>query len=158
MSTISIGQVPLAQLLEELLGRDVTMQPVEQVDAHPATYRGMVTDSDDLVAVIGSDLEFAHAAGAALALIPAGRLDGLDQPDDVLLEIYTEVANVMSRLVNEATIYRTRLDPGIVHSPEALQATMSDGSLIEACAVTIGGYGSGNLGIWYNPPPDAFHE
>ncbi|MEE9413668.1 MAG: hypothetical protein V3V01_00190 [Acidimicrobiales bacterium] len=154
---ITIGQTPLANLLEDLLGREVNLQPVDKVEPHEATYRGMVTDEDDLVAVIGSDLEFAHTTGAALALIPAGRLDGLDQPDDVLLEIYTEVANVMSRLVNEATIYRTRLDPGVTHSTEALEEVIKSGSMIEACTATIAGYGTGNLGIWYNPPAEAFH-
>ena len=83
--TVSIEPRQVKKMLSELLGRDVDVQPVETVRPHSATARGLVTDDDELVAVIASDLSFAHTSGAALAMMPADLASGEPEaPDDDL--------------------------------------------------------------------------
>jgi hypothetical protein len=150
MSTVTITQESVTRLIENLIGREVTAAPGEPFELHPATSRGLVSDRDVLVAVIGSDLSFAHRAGAALAMIPAGRLADIgSEPDSELLAIYTEVANVLSRLVNEASPTRVRLDPAMPHTDEAFRQVVAEGSELFAYTITIAGYGSGQLGVWW---------
>ncbi len=155
MSTDTIPETAIAEILTNLLGRDVNAVTAEAVSPHNETARGLVTNEDQLVAVIGSDLEFAHRSGAALALIPASRVENRGtSPDADLLDLYREVANVLSRLVDEATPMRVRLDPGIEHAPESLKAIVAEGSLLTACETTISGYGTGNLGVWFRNPTE----
>jgi hypothetical protein len=83
-------------------------------------------------------------------MIPAGKLDEIDdEPDTDILAIYTEVANVLSRLVNEASPNRVRLDPAMQHDPDALQRIVDQGQPLISCTVGIAGYGSGELGAWW---------
>ncbi len=145
MQTDEVGD-----LLTNLVGREIRVTQADSVDPHPATMRGLVTNENELVAVIASDLGFAHRSSAALAMIPAVRCDDAgDAPDDDLLEVYREVSNVLSRLIDEATPMRVRLDPGLEHDPDAMQAIVSAGSTMAMCEAQIEGYGSGRFGIWY---------
>lgn len=150
MTTVAIQTKQVEEILETLIGRDISVQPADSVDGHPATMRGLVTNENELVAVIGSDLPFAHRTGAALAMIPVGMVEEKgDQPDDDLILAYHEVANVLSRLIDEATPIRVRLDPGIDHSGEALAAIEATGSPVVLAEVAVEGYGSGRFGVWY---------
>lgn len=145
---IADGQVQ--QLLTDLLGREVLVTPATTVDPHSATARGLVTDDDELVAVIASDLMFAHRSGAALAMIPSVTADEASEgPDEELMEVYQEVANVVSRVVNEASPTRLRLDPNMDHSVEALEAIVVEGSVASSVSTEIDGYGDGKLGVWH---------
>lgn len=147
---ITIADNQVVNMLGELLARDISVERVPSVPTHPTTYRGLVTDNNVLMAVIGGDVSFAHRSGAALAMIPATALeDKGDEPDDDLIEVYGEVANVLSRLVNEATPSRVRLDPGMEHSADELQAIVDSGDTIVSCNVSIDGYGTGAFGIWH---------
>jgi len=140
----------VVDLLGGLIGRAVTGTVVDSVEPHPDTMRGMVTNENQLVAVIGSDLDFAHRTSAALAMMPADRCDHAGaRPDEDLLEIYREVSNVLSRLIDEATPMRIRLDPGIAHELDAMRALTTTGAEILACEVTVEGYGSGRFAVWY---------
>ena len=149
MGAVTIENNNVADMLAGLLGREVLGAPSEGMQPHPATYRGLVTNENALMVVIGSDLEFAHRSGAALAMVPAASVeDKGDSPDSDLLEFYDEVANVLSRLVNEAVSVRLRLDPGMEHPAETLESIVAGGDRIVACQASIEGYGSGSLGIW----------
>ncbi len=149
MAVLTIDLRNVSHLLGGLIGSDVQVQAASDVGVHPATARGLVTDDDQLVSVIAGDLAFAHNSGAALAMIPKGVVDSAgDAPDSDLLEIYGEVANVLSRLVNEARQDRVRLDPGMTHSADALAAIVGTGHLMVGCELTFEGYGPGKLGIW----------
>ncbi|MCP3989473.1 MAG: hypothetical protein GY724_10385 [Actinomycetia bacterium] len=155
MSTVSIPEAAIASILTNLFGRNVDAAMAQAVKPHDATVRGLVTNENQLVAVIASDLEFAHRSGAALAMIPAGSVENKGaSPDADLLDFYREVANVLSRLVDEATPMRVRLDPAIEHAPESLNTIVTEGSLISACETTISGYGTGNIGVWYRNPTE----
>ena len=99
--------------------------------------------------MIASDLGFAHRSGAALAMIPAGKVEENPvDPDFELLEVYQEVANVISRLVNEAMRSRVRLDPAMEHPVEALQNIVVSGHVAASVSADIEGYGVGTLGVW----------
>lgn len=137
------------RILGGLLNRRVKVAPSKAQPDHPAARRALVNDDNALVAVISSDLAFAHRAGAALALMPPGTLPKTDeQPDEDLVENYIEVANVLSRLVNEASRARVRIDPGLEVPASQMQA------LISACGCTafevdVEDYGVGNVAVWH---------
>jgi hypothetical protein len=148
--SLDIEDGQMQKLLTDLLGREVTVAPVDQVEPHSATARGLVTDDDELVAVIASDLLFAHLSGAALAMIPAHSVDEKTmEPDEELMEVYQEVANVVSRVVNEAAPSRVRLDPNMDHSVEDLEAIVVEGSVASSVSTDIEGYGLGRIGVWH---------
>ena len=137
------------QMLAELIGRDVTVRPADSCDVHPATYRGLITNENMLVGVIASDLDFAHRSGAALAMIPAGRVSEPNKvPEEDLIMVYVEVANVLSRLANEAAPARVRVDPGIDHPEEKLQAVVERGKALVLGKADIDGYSGGVFGVW----------
>lgn len=151
-STLIITKAQVIGLLQDLLSRDISLDIIPAIEAHPSTYRGLVNDDNEVVALIACDVAFAHRSGAALAMIPNGVVaDKGDEPDEEFIELYHEVANVLSRLVNEAHPSRVRIDPGMVIPVEQLQNIMDTGRPIVLSTVDIAGYGSGNLGVWYKP-------
>lgn len=140
----------VARLLRDLLGRPVSVDDADTFESHPATRCGLVTNDDQLVGLIAADLAFAHRAGASLAMIaPAVVEDTGDNVHDEWIEFYREVANVLSRTVNESSRARVRIDPGITHDPAALAAVEAAGGLT-ALAVSIAGYGDGRLLVGVN--------
>ena len=140
----------VAWLLKDLLGRGVQVAEIDAFEPHPATRCGLVSNDDRLVGIISADLALAHRAGAALAMVPVGAVEDVgDSVDDEWIEFYREVANVLSRTVNEASPERVRLDPGIQHDPDALVAVEAAGGLL-ALQVTIDGYGEGRLLVGVN--------
>ena len=147
---VTKGQV--VKLLRELLSRSIRLDTIATITPHPATYRGVVNDDNVPVAVIAADIDFAHTSAAALAMIPASIVEEKgDKPDPDLIDMFCEVANVLSRLVNEAHPTRLRIDPGIEFPTEELQAIMDSGRVVVQSTISIEGYGSGDLGIWYKP-------
>ena len=146
---ITLNQNAVGKFLTDLIGRPVDVAPADSVAADPSTFRGLVTDDNRLVAVIGADLEFAHRSAAALAMVPAGTLaNEQTSPNDDLLFIYSEVANVLSRMVNEALPQRVRLDPNLSPPTEVLQQIVDGGSAMSLSRAAIEGYGQGQFGIW----------
>ncbi len=152
---VIIEEDKIERMLESLLGCDVAISESSHVRPHSSTARGLVTNENRLVAVIACDLPFAHRSGAALSMIPASDdLGDATEPDDDLLLFYNEVANVMSRLLNEAMPARVRMDPDIDHELKDLQAIVSKGQISATVEVEIEGYGPGQLGMWHLPDID----
>ncbi len=150
MSQLVLEDGDTRQLLEKLIGKGVSQSEPSSKEIHPSTLRGLVTDENELVALIGSDLAFAHFSGAALAMVPLDAVDAdATSPDEDLLEVYGEVANVLSRVVNEALPERVRIDPGIVHPIEELANIIRQGELAFGRSVSIDGYGAGVLAVWH---------
>lgn len=135
-------------LLENLLGRDVRLSLGSRLTPSPETYRGLVNDDDELRAVIAGDPPFARQTAAALAMIPMGVIEDGSIADAELMEIYSEVANVLSRVVNEASIDRLRLDPSRLHSPNEVEEIIDRGDLVATWNLDISGYGQSQFGIW----------
>ena len=151
MSTTTFIDAPeLAHLLHQLLGRSVTVKECEPFEPHGDTMCGLVDNDDNLIGIIAADLAFAHRSGASLAMIPAGAVeDAGDEVVDSWIEFYREVANVASRVVNEAAPRRVRLDPGIDHADSALDAILAAGGLFNA-TISIDGYGDGRMVLGVN--------
>ncbi|NOX31801.1 MAG: hypothetical protein GXP35_17415 [Actinobacteria bacterium] len=141
------SQNELQKLLGSLLAKDVQLTAAGAFAPHPSTALGLIDNDDNLVYVMGSDLAFAHRSGAALAMIPAGGIDSVDEPDADLIEVYHEVANVISRAVNESSSTRVRLDPGVDLGAERLVSAVT-GKPSAIFGVNVDGYGDGTLGIW----------
>jgi len=137
----------MSSMLGDLLAKDVTLTQTERFSPHVSALHGLVDNDDKLVYVIGADLAFAHRSGAALAMMPSGRVDSVTEPDDDLLEFYHEVANVLSRAVSEVATTRVRLDPNMdQQTPEVERATVAGAAV--TYSVSVDGYGDGSLGIW----------
>jgi hypothetical protein len=136
-------------LLEGLLGRDVkvTTEGVAAPVLHEVTMCGLVDDENVLRYVFGTDLALAHFLGAAVALIPAGRAKEARSPDEDLVANYREVANVLSRSVNERAENRVRIDPGLALDRQAMVDAVSGASTLARYAVDVAGYGEGVLVI-----------
>ena len=143
-----IVEEEVRHVLAGLLGQTISLSHCNAVDLHPQTRRGLLTDNNALVGVIGGDLAFAHNAGAALAMVPKAQVEAAGTtPDEELMEFYIEVANVLSRLVNEAGPTHIRIDPGLEISGELFDGAIARSSL-HAHTVDIDGYGPGNVGFW----------
>jgi hypothetical protein len=147
---MSVAAFPEARdvrnLLEGLLGKDCKVSTTDGPYAapHEATLCGLVDDENTLLFALGTDLLLAHLLGAAVALIPAGRAKDAKTPDEDLLANYREVANVLSRTVNERAESRVRIDPGLPHDPATLAALLT-GTSVGGYTVEIAGYGTGLL-------------
>jgi hypothetical protein len=147
--TVAIAPNQIEEMLGGLMGRELSGREAAPIEPHPRTLRGLVTNDNELIAVVGSDLDFAHYTGAALAMIPKGRAeDANGVPDDDLLEVYVEVANVMSRLIDEAMPMRVRIDPGLNHSEDDLLAIAKTGVPVTMTQLDVDGYGGGVIGVW----------
>src|SRR5436190_3267233 len=93
-------------MLEELLGRDVTVAPADPVVGSDLAKTVMAVYVDrhlKLAAVLGLDLPLAANAGAALGLLPVGAVDDAMQLGTLtamLAENVGEVCNVFTGLLN----------------------------------------------------------
>ncbi|MFQ5556489.1 MAG: hypothetical protein ACE5GB_03130 [Acidimicrobiales bacterium] len=140
----------LVPMLGGLIGRDLEItatalaDPTEHVD-RTAPY---VDDDDRPVVHAGADLAFAMYAGAALAMIPKARAEDAIRSgtaDEDLMEIYWEVLNVLTRIINSANEVHVRLVPGGHSTAEDLSSDRGGISF----TVDIDGYGSGTLSFWH---------
>ncbi len=147
-SLLELDTLSIKKILKDLLRHDVEIAVTPHFAPHPGTLRGLVTNDNRLTDVIGGDLAFAHHVGAALAMIPAGIVrEAGTEPNESWLEAYGEVANVLSRVVNEASRTRRRIDPGLEHQFDDLSAIVSSGSAA-TYSLNLDGYGDGLLGFW----------
>jgi hypothetical protein len=138
----------IRRLLEGLLGRDVSVAgDGPDTVVHQATTCGLVDDDGRLRFVLGTDLALAHLLGASVALIPAGRAKDAAEPDEDLLANYAEVANVLSRSLNERSDRRVRIDPGLAFDRAGLAEVVAGAARTVRYAVEVAGYGRGVLVI-----------
>ena len=108
MSDTSVlpGSLAVRNLLEDLLGRDVTVSPsapMEQGDMPTATLAIFIDTAQQLYAVLGMQLSLAANAGAALGLLPPGAAeDSIEEKKltPTLSENVFELCNVLTSLLN----------------------------------------------------------
>jgi hypothetical protein len=97
-------QPDLTQMLRGLLDKEVVLERVDPAgsEGYHAIY---VNKNGEPVAALRMDLPLAASAGAALALIPAGQVEGWlesgELPDDAY-ECTYEVLNVLASAFNQA--------------------------------------------------------
>ena len=65
----------MSSMLGDLLAKEVTLTHTDRFTPHTSALHGLVDNDDKLIYVIGADLAFAHRSGAALAMMPSGRVD-----------------------------------------------------------------------------------
>jgi hypothetical protein len=99
--------LPVRNMLEDLLGREVTVthaDPVAAGDLPTMVVALYVDNANRLVAVLGMDLPLAAYAGAALGLLPAGGAeDSIEQKSlsPMLAENVQELCNILTGLLNK---------------------------------------------------------
>jgi hypothetical protein len=149
----------IKDLLEELLGRPVTVAPGEPFRAVDLKQNPLVsTYVDDRLtmrAVVGMDLPLAAYAGAALGLIPAGGAQACIEDKELstnVAENVTEVCNILSSLLNHEGQPRLRMHqtslPGNGPPADAAGQLQAVGRRLDL-VVDVQGYGRGRMAISY---------
>jgi hypothetical protein len=108
MSDTSVlpGSLAVRNLLEDLLGRDVTVSPGDPLtadDLPTATVAVYTDNSQQIYGVLGMQLSLAANVGAALGLLPPGAAeDSIDEKQlfPNLAENVFELCNVLTSLLN----------------------------------------------------------
>jgi hypothetical protein len=149
--------VVVRNLLEDLLGRDVDVDPADPVLAGdlPTTIVAMyVDDVGRLGAVIALDLPLAAYCGAALGLMPAGAAEDCIEDkvlSPTLAENVAELFNVMSSLLNRDGSVHLRLErvylPDESSLPNDVRAHLLALGRRLDLTVDVARYGHGRLSI-----------
>lgn len=144
--------------MKDLVGTGVAVDKTtplvfDEDDNNRGVIAEYIDDDDVLLALCLADHAFVCYCGAALSMIPpAAAKESIRRNElpDNLLDNYSEVVNIMARLVNSPTTAHLRL--GRVHVvpgelPEEVSKAVASPSLRRDFAVTITGYGSGNVSL-----------
>lgn len=158
MSDTNVIPASLAvrNLLEDLLGREVTVTPADPVVAKdlPGTVVAVyVGDHLKLAAVLGLDLSLAAYAGAALGLLPAGGAeDAIEEKNlpPALAENVRELCNILTSLLNREGAPHVKLDrvllPGEPVPNDAAAHLLAIGRRLDL-GVQVARYGGGRLSL-----------
>lgn len=156
MSLTLPALLPVRNLLEDLLGREVTVTPADPLAAGdlPQTVVALyVGEANRLVAVLGMDLSLAAYAGAALGLLPPGGAeDSIEdkQLSPMLAENVQELCNILTGLLNREGVPHVRLHsvvlPGDVVPTDAQAHLLAYGRRLDA-KVAVARYGGGKLSL-----------
>ena len=143
-------------MLGDMLGRDITVAPRDAytptlTDRHSvAVY---VDDQNQMAAVAALDLPLSVWIGAAIGLVPPGGAE--DQVDEgeltaAVRDNLHEVLNILAALFNKPGTPHLRIysmhAPGEPVPSDVALLVKSIGNRLDL-DVTVGGYGSGKLGI-----------
>lgn len=146
------GLMPVRNMLEDLLGREVVVTPANPVtkdDLAAMVVAMYVNSGGKLAAVLGMDLTLSAYAGAALGLMPAGAAeDSIEdkQLSPMLLENVQELCNILTGLLNKEggphlTLYRV-VAPGESIPSDAAAHLLALGNRLDV-KVQIARYGGG---------------
>lgn len=143
-------------LLTDLLGKDVTLQPgppFAVTASTPASIAVYVDDSLQIRAVITCDLKLSAYVAAALALMPLAGAEAVIELgiiDESMRENLYEILNIAASLFNVPDSPHVRLydlhSAGVALPPDIRARTQTLGRR-EDLTVDIAGYGSGRLSI-----------
>lgn len=139
-------------MLEGLLGRDVTITPSTPVEPDKPVAVGVYVDDSTRTAVVAvTDLALAAYAGAAIGLVPPGGAEAAVEDGALpatLRDTFVEVLNVLSALFNVPGSPHLRLyaayEPGEAAPPDVAAGIRSSGGRLDL-AVAVAGYGAGGL-------------
>jgi hypothetical protein len=146
----------IRDLLADLLGRDVSVQPstpLAPTAQNPCTVGVYVDDSLRVAALVCFDLGLSARAGAAIGLVPvAGAEAAVEEGilSETLRDNLYEVLNIAASLFNADGATHVRLydvhHAGIALPPQVLAQSLTLGRR-EDLAVDVAGYGSGRLSV-----------
>jgi hypothetical protein len=150
------ANLAVRNLLEDLLGRDVTVSPTEPpraADILTTMAALYVADGIKLSAVLGLDLKLAAFAGAALGLLPVGGAQDCIEDkklSPMLAENVSELCNVFTGLLNRDGAAHVRLYqlymPGETIPGDAGGQLVALGNRMDL-NVEVSRYGSGRLSL-----------
>lgn len=151
-------QEAVRDLLRDLVGTGAAVDKTtplvfDEEDNVRGVIAEYIDDDDVLMALCLADHPFVCYCGAALSMIPAAAAKESVRRNELpenLLDNYSEVVNIMARLLNSPTTAHLRL--GRVHVvpgelPEEVSKAMAAPSMRRDFAATITGYGSGNVSL-----------
>jgi len=146
----------LRDLLVDLLGREVALEPTTPFAPGPDTPASVAVYVDDSLrirALIAADLAFSAHAGAALGLVPVGGAEAAIEDGkltDTLAENLYEVLNITASTFNVAAAEHLRLHAlhpaGPPLDPQLRISTLTLGRR-EDLRVSVAGYGDGLLSV-----------
>lgn len=152
MSLTLPGLLPVRNMLEDLLGREVTVTPADAVvaaDLPTMVVAVYVDGAGRLAAVLGMDLPLAANAGAALGLMPPGAAeDSIEdkQLSPMLAENVQELCNILTGLLNREGAPHVSLHqvfvPGEALPSDAAAQMLAYGQRLDV-KVEIARYGAG---------------
>jgi hypothetical protein len=146
----------IKDLLEGVLGRDVTLTPSAPFapgPKAPASVAVYVDDSLRITSLIACDLPFSAYAGAALGLIPIGGAEAAVESGsltETLAENLYEVLNIAASMFNEAGAEHLRLHqlhPVGEPLPPMVRAQALTLGRREDTTIDVAGYGKGRLSV-----------
>jgi hypothetical protein len=156
-TTIALpASLAIRNLLEDLLGRDVTVtvgDALVAADLKRTVAAVYVDSSTKMTAVLGLDLTLAAYAGAALGLMPAGGAQDCIEDgvlSSMLAENVTELCNVLTSLLNREgsphlKLYKVYLLPEPM--PGDVQALLLALGNRTDLAVEVARYGKGKFSL-----------
>ncbi len=143
-------------LLQGLLGRDVTVSPADPLKAADLGKTAVAVYVDDklkLSAVAGLDLRLAANVGAAIGLVPPGGALACVEDNELspmIAENFTEVCNVLTTLLNREGAPHLKLHqvflPGQDAPGDATVRLLALGARLDL-DVAVTGYGSGRFAL-----------
>src|SRR5437773_934901 len=105
--------IAIRNLMEDLLGRDVSVKPGDPFTTTAHTLTAIYVDDNlRMACVIGLDLPLAAYSGAALGLMPAGGAQDCIEDkalSPVLAENVSELCNILTGLLNRDGAPHVRL-------------------------------------------------
>ncbi|MEN3309553.1 MAG: hypothetical protein V7603_5755 [Micromonosporaceae bacterium] len=159
MAVVIPASLGVRNLLEDLLGREVTVSPADPPRAEnlrTAVVAVYVDDGMRLSAVLVLDLALAAFAGAALGLLPVGGAEDCVKEKSLspmLAENVSELCNVLTGLLNREgaphlRLYQLHL-PGDALPGDVASHAVALGNRLDL-EVAVARYGSGHL--WLSLP------
>jgi hypothetical protein len=154
MPVVLPASLGVRNLLEDLLGREVTVAPADPPraeDLRTAVVAVYVDDGLRLSAVLVLDLSLAAFAGAALGLMPVGGAEdciGEKSLSPTLAENVSELCNVLTALLNREgaphlRLYQLHL-PGAALPSDVAAHALALGNRLDL-SVSVARYGAGHL-------------
>jgi hypothetical protein len=150
------ASLAVRNMLEDLLGRDVTVAPADPMvgsDLAKATVAVYVDRNLKLAAVLGLDLPLAANAGAALGLLPIGAVEDSLQFGGLtamLAENVGELCNVFAGLLNRDGSPHVKLhqvfEPGELPPADVTASLLALGRRMDL-QVDVARYGGGRLSV-----------
>jgi hypothetical protein len=146
----------IKDLLEGLLGRDVTLAPAAPFAPGPRTPASVAVYVDDalrITALVACDLPLSAYAGAALGLVPIGGAEAAVEAGgltETLSENLYEVLNIAASMFNEPGADHLRLHelhPAGEPLPPMVRAQSLTLGRREDVSLDIAGYGKGQLSV-----------
>ncbi len=140
----------ISKMVGELIGRETTLKAVPAASRTVVAAAGGTFGADGVKTTIRVEADLACAAllGAALAMIPSGRVQDVVKSgklDADLSENAQEIFNVMTRALAMDGSIRARLRKFDVLDPKGAKPTKHD----MAWDLSVAGYGAGRLALTF---------